>query len=138
LYQQGDQLKILPKRLPKPFVVKINMCITFTVEKAKIWDTSVIKKLPKENNRPMCENLPNLVTLVVIWMAGLSKDDGVASLAHSNPLNCKWTKTIGNYFFFYVLFFQGDQLGRIVACCAIVNYGQYFKNYGSSTDFIPQ
>jgi hypothetical protein len=107
LYQQGDQLKILPKRLPKPFVVKINMCITFTVEKAKIWDTSVIKKLPKENNRPMCENLPNLVTLVVIWMAGLSKDDGVASLAHSNPLNCKWTKTIGNYFFFLCSLFPG-------------------------------
>jgi hypothetical protein len=41
--------------------------MTFSGDKSNpnIWATSVIvKKLPRENNQPKGENLPNLVTLI--------------------------------------------------------------------------
>jgi hypothetical protein len=50
-------------------IIRQNLCISVTEEKCspKIYATAVIfKTLPKENNRPIGKNSPNLVTLVGI------------------------------------------------------------------------
>jgi hypothetical protein len=70
---------------PSPFLVKINTHINFTLEnvshKFGLFG-NFLKKLPKENNRPIDENSPNQVTLISFNAAPL----------YSNPM-C--TKNLG-------------------------------------------
>jgi hypothetical protein len=59
-------VKLLSKTLSRPIFAEVNTLLLFTVEKScpQNWAASAIfKKLPKEKNRPLGKNSPNLVTL---------------------------------------------------------------------------
>jgi hypothetical protein len=64
---QSDQMslcKISPKTWPNTFLTKLMYNLNFGKSSFKMWATSaIIKSLPKVNNPPLGENLPNLVTL---------------------------------------------------------------------------
>jgi hypothetical protein len=90
LHVQGDRMSFLingPKCGPTHFCVK-NEYITFSMAKScvQMWATSeIIIKLPKENNRPMRKNLPNLVTLFSLYIFNQK-----SLLKTSFSLSCKF------------------------------------------------
>jgi hypothetical protein len=53
---------------PTQFLAKINTQLFPTIKSIqnKTVTSEIFKKLPKENNNPLGENSPNLVTLVVL------------------------------------------------------------------------
>jgi hypothetical protein len=62
--QQSDQIgcETVAQSVAKP-IFRQNKYIIFTVEKVTQKVSVLFKKLPKESNRPIGENSPNLVTL---------------------------------------------------------------------------
>jgi hypothetical protein len=70
---------------PHPFFFKINtLKFNFVKMSRNIWYTTIIfKELPKENNYPIVEISPNLVTLFILWVKYLTvhKDIVVGLLA---------------------------------------------------------
>jgi hypothetical protein len=71
-YHQCDQMRLwkkCPKCCPNQFFVNINKQLLPLFKEIRIFWISfvIVKKVPKENNRPIRENSPNLVTLLTIW-----------------------------------------------------------------------
>jgi hypothetical protein len=64
LLGQGRQMSLLKNRpscSPTRFMLKLIYIFNVEKSKPKICATSVIKNLPKDNNRPIGETSPNLV-----------------------------------------------------------------------------
>jgi hypothetical protein len=97
---QGGQmslLKNLPKTWPNPFLV--NLTFNFYLGKRQHWATFVfLKKVPKESNRPVGENSPNLVTLCMtrlfaeplVFGLSTAKFLDVKLYVHSPQQKCNW------------------------------------------------